>query len=354
MPGGVRRAASAASPASAHPRRPVTAMWPLVVTSTVEVTTRGHVSGSCGRPRRRESVLGHGDPVREEPSITRTTAGHRVETPQGRSSRTTLRNRGALSPTQGILLEKARSPLDVARAVLSVLPPDTVVSHTSAARLLNLPLPERWSPLEPVHVTVRPPRRAPRRRGVIGHKADTLIATSVDGVPCTSLAVTWAQLAGMLSFPDLVAVTDAVLGRECRVQGLVTPELLATVMPRGARGAASARDALLRADGGAASRKETQLRLLVASWGVPTPCVNADIFDEVGGWVATCDLVWFEQKVALEYEGDHHRTNRRQWQHDIERIRLLESLGWDVKRATSQDLRRPARLREALLAALNR
>lgn len=288
----------------------------------------------------------------EEPYIVRTTTGHGVETPQGPVSRTTLRHQGALSPTQGVVLEQAQSPVDMSRAVLSVVSPQAVISHVTAARLLNLPLPDRWSPLEPVHVTVPPGARSPRRRGVIGHTAKKLVTTSVRGVPCSSLASTWAQLAGMLSPQDLVAVTDAVLGRECRVQGLVTSDLLAAALPRGGRGVVSARTALGVANGAAASRKETQLRLLVASWGVPTPCVNADIYDEVGGWVATCDLVWFEQKVALEYEGDHHRTDRRQWQHDIERIRLLEALGWKVLRATSQDLRRPARLREALLAAM--
>lgn len=276
-----------------------------------------------------------------------------MDTPGGRVSRTMLRSGSAWSPTQGVLVGGA-SPVAAARAVLEVVTGDAVISHSSAARLLEIPLPGRWDPLEPVHVTVRPPRRAPRRRGVVGHSAARLTVVSVQGVPCTSLAQTWAQLAGVLEERDLVAAADAVLGRTCPVQGQVSTELLLSMLPAGARGARVGRVALELADGGAASAPESCLRLLVLGWGVPKPEVNAHILDGDGQWLARGDLVWFEQKVVVEYEGDHHRTDRRQWQHDIARVRLLEATGWTVIRAAAQDLRRPAQLRQALLAALAR
>ncbi|WP_159461889.1 endonuclease domain-containing protein [Kytococcus aerolatus] len=202
-------------------------------------------------------------------------------------------------------------------------------------------------------MSVEPPRVPPRRRGVKGHKARGLEVVTVAGLRCTALAQTWAHLAGSLGDADLVALTDAVLGLHCPVDGLLSQEVLAGRLRPGVAGNPRALRALAVADGGAASAPESRLRLLVLSWGVPAPAVNAHILDEDGQWLATGDLVWFEQKVVVEYEGDHHRTDRRQWQHDIARVRFLEAAGWTVIRATAQDLRRPAQLREALLARLS-
>ena len=74
--------------------------------------------------------------------------------------------------------------------------------------------------------------------------------------------------------------------------------------------------------------------------------------DGIEKFIARGDFVWREAKVVVEYEGDHHRTHRRQWQHDIARTRLLEALGWRVVRITASDLR-DARLRRELLALLH-
>lgn len=45
---------------------------------------------------------------------------------------------------------------------------------------------------------------------------------------------------------------------------------------------------------------------------------------------------------VLEYEGDHHRTDRRQWRDDVYRHELLHDLGWVVLLFHADDvLRRP-------------
>lgn len=285
----------------------------------------------------------------------RTTRGHRVTTPEGRvTSRMALQDAGAWSPTQGLLVTSATRCHEVALAVLEVLPAHCVLSHVTAARLHGLPLPSMWTPHEPVHVSVEPPLTPPRRRGVKGHRVRGLTVAEVGETRCTSLAQTWAQMAVVLGEADHVALTDAVLGRRCPVEGLVTPDLLASRLRAGSKGNSRALRALAQADAGAASAPESRLRLLVLTWGVPAPAVNAPVLDVDGQWLATGDLVWRDQRVVLEYEGDHHRTDRRQWQHDISRTRLLEAAGWAVIRATARDLRRPAQLREALLVALAR
>jgi len=44
------------------------------------------------------------------------------------------------------------------------------------------------------------------------------------------------------------------------------------------------------------------------------------------------DLAYPHLRIAIEYEGDQHRTDPRQWQRDIEKHELLADLGWRVIR----------------------
>jgi very-short-patch-repair endonuclease len=41
--------------------------------------------------------------------------------------------------------------------------------------------------------------------------------------------------------------------------------------------------------------------------------------------------------VAAEYDGDQHRSDRRQYVRDIARIRKLERMGWIVVRVIAED-----------------
>jgi very-short-patch-repair endonuclease len=54
--------------------------------------------------------------------------------------------------------------------------------------------------------------------------------------------------------------------------------------------------------------------------------------------------------VAVEYDGDQHRVDRRQYLKDIRRLEALEQMGWLVVRVVAED--RPAdivrRVRRAL------
>ena len=51
------------------------------------------------------------------------------------------------------------------------------------------------------------------------------------------------------------------------------------------------------------------------------------------------DMGWDDIKVAVEYEGDHHRTDRRQFHHDIRRYEEIAELGWITVRVTAEDSR---------------
>lgn len=58
--------------------------------------------------------------------------------------------------------------------------------------------------------------------------------------------------------------------------------------------------------------------------------------------------------VLIEYEGDHHRTDRRQWQRDVAKHAACVDAGWQVERLTAANVypsTRPAvvRVRAALM-----
>ena len=96
---------------------------------------------------------------------------------------------------------------------------------------------------------------------------------------------------------------------------------------------------------GSASPQESRTRLLLVMAGLPEPALNAPIFDVDGSLLAIGDLVWWEQKVVVEYEGDQHRSDRVQWQRDIARYRRLQEVGWYAIRVTAEDLEcRPAQV----------
>jgi hypothetical protein len=87
---------------------------------------------------------------------------------------------------------------------------------------------------------------------------------------------------------------------------------------------------------------ETRLRLLLVLAGLPEPEVGHAIVDGPGP-VAWPDLSYPAIRVAIEYDGGHHRESARQWSSDKVRGRLVRDLGWDLLEVTADDLaRRPA------------
>jgi len=69
---------------------------------------------------------------------------------------------------------------------------------------------------------------------------------------------------------------------------------------------------------------ETVTRLRLVDSGFPCPVVGADVWDDLGCWIARPDMCWPQIRVALEYDGDHHRTDRWQYVKDIHRRERLE------------------------------
>ncbi|GLE50558.1 hypothetical protein [Mycobacterium montefiorense] len=104
---------------------------------------------------------------------------------------------------------------------------------------------------------------------------------------------------------------------------------------RGARGLRQLNDVLPLVDGGAASPKESWLRLLLLDAGLPKPTTQIPVHR---GWqlVGLLDMGWEDHLVAVEYDGDQHRADRRQFVRDINRIAAMQELGWVVIRVVAE------------------
>ena len=105
---------------------------------------------------------------------------------------------------------------------------------------------------------------------------------------------------------------------------------------KGRRGIRAARAALDLVDAGAESPRETWLRLLLVHAGFPRPQTQIPVY-EFGRLIARLDMGWEDIKVAAEYEGDHHRIDRRRFNNDIRRLETLTELDWIVVRVTAED-----------------
>ncbi|MDT5147820.1 MAG: hypothetical protein QOC58_2465 [Mycobacterium sp.] len=156
--------------------------------------------------------------------------------------------------------------------------------------------------------------------------------TSVDRLPVTSVARSAFDLGRHLPRGQALARLDALMR--------ATPFSFEDVAPLakrhpGARGVRRLMDVLPLVDGGAASPKESWLRLLLIDAGLPKPATQIPVND---GWrtVGVLDMGWEDFMVALEYDGDQHRTDRRQFVKDIARLAKLQDLGWTVIRVVAE------------------
>ncbi|TDZ94330.1 type IV toxin-antitoxin system AbiEi family antitoxin [Mycobacteroides salmoniphilum] len=156
----------------------------------------------------------------------------------------------------------------------------------------------------------------------------------VRGMCVTTPARTALDLAGRYPDAYVVPAVDAL----CRETGLTTAEVLSLAERyRGRRGIRKARAALDLVDPGAQSPKESWLRLLLIRAGLP--CPTTQILVHNGDFVplAYVDMGWEDVMVGVEYDGDHHRSNRRQYVKDIQRLEMLEGLGWLIVRVVAED-----------------
>lgn len=254
-----------------------------------------------------------------------------------------LQARDLSSPHRGV---RATADTPASRLVerclelLPVLRDDESFAHVTALALWDVPLPHRLA-MEPLHVACVESRQS-RRPGVRGHRFPSDAARLLGDLPVASPVAAMIQAARELSLDELVEVGDSLAGtwsRHPAARGIPVAELSAAAADaRGRPGIGRLRDALQLVRPRVDSRRETMLRLLVIRAGLPEPDVNLKKFSADGSYLGKPDLSYEGAKLALEFQGDHHRLDRETWRRDLRRRERFEDAGWRVVLVSDDDL----------------
>ena len=203
---------------------------------------------------------------------------------------------------------------------------DGVIAGLTAARLYGSQWVSDDLPIEIVSPNARPPQGIMTCAMSLG-QGETV---GLGVLTVTSLARTAFDLARIRPFGTAVARLDALAN--AAPLSRVDIDDIASRHP-GLRGLRQVGRVLNQHDPGSQSPKESWLRLLVVGAGFPRPRTQIPVL--CGGRRYYLDMGWEDVKVALEYDGDHHRTDKRQFARDIVRLEDLQQLGWIVVRVAA-------------------
>ena len=216
------------------------------------------------------------------------------------------------------------------------------VSHISAVDMWKVERPSQTNFVsDKLHVTVSDPRlsrlASPDAYVHCWSGLDSShIRYTTDGIGVLNAEATWALMAKGTQVDGLTELGESMIrhGRttESKLRDFVEHETFQCK--------AKCYDALTLMDSSSDSPKETQTRLCLYSYGLWGFTSNYSVpgisFDN--GAAITLDLADPELLIGIEYDGDHHRTDRTQWRRDAWNRRQLESMGWTVVSVTQLDL----------------
>lgn len=255
-----------------------------------------------------------------------------------------LRAGDLAAPFRAVRTKVPPSTVDeTCRAYLLRAGPDEFFSHVTAARLWGIPLPAALKRGPQLDVAVRLPSFPPQADGVLGHRLQRWIrVVRLRGLPTVDPVECWVELASILDVDDLVVAGDHLVRRE---KPLATVEELwdAVAGAKWVRGVPKLRRAIPLVRPGTDSPPESVTRLILIRGGLPEPVVGHKVFDG-GEYVGRPDLAYVEERIAIEYEGDGHRTDQETFRRDIERKERFHDAGWRTLRVTAEHLQVPAAL----------
>jgi very-short-patch-repair endonuclease len=214
-----------------------------------------------------------------------------------------------------------------------------VASHRSAAELWELP----GRSTEFVEITC-PRWRRGQHDGLVVHESRALSdedATTIDGIPVTTVPRTLFDLAGVVGPGTLDLAIATALRRR-----LTTRRDLQAVFDRlgrrGRPGTAQFRAALtahLADQAETESEAEHRIMRLLAKHGLPTPVPQYEIRRPDGRFVARVDFAYPDLKIAIEYDSYAHHLGIEAHDRDGARRNAIVGMGWIPITATGADLR---------------
>ncbi|MDT5081991.1 MAG: hypothetical protein QOJ80_6628 [Mycobacterium sp.] len=147
----------------------------------------------------------------------------------------------------------------------------------------------------------------------------------IDGISVATPQRSAYELGRYLPRDAAVAHLDAL----SRATGLAADHVAPLIERyKGARNIRALRTAIDLMDGGAQSPKETWLRLLLIDAGYPRPQTQIPVLDDTSLPFAFLDMGWDDVMIAVEYDGEQHRTETVQYRWDVRRLRKIHDRDW--------------------------
>ncbi len=209
--------------------------------------------------------------------------------------------------------------------------PRALASHYTAASLWGGVVPSTVD----IHVTVPAGMTTRRPRGLVVHSAERTAARRY-GVPVTSVAGTFIDMARYLGLLDLVVLGDSLM----QSTGISAAALMGAARRSSGRNVRLARRAAGLVRPGVDSPMETRSRLLIVLAGLPEPCVNYVFRDEGGAIRRRLDMAYVKHRLAIEYDGRQHANSTAQWHEDVVRREEFDGQGWRLLVLHGRDIYR--------------
>jgi very-short-patch-repair endonuclease len=210
------------------------------------------------------------------------------------------------------------------------LPEEAVFSGQTAAWIHGLDL-DPCSPIEATvarDVPVRARVGAKLRRAALA-RADV---SNYRGFRVTTPLRTACDLGRRRDLVECVVALDMALHAElvdlARVEQWVQSH-------SGSFGIKRLRRAVSLAEPRSESPMETRLRLELVRTRLPAPCVQKELYDSSGTFIARVDLFYPDIRLVIEFDGQNHRDRLVP---DLRRQNALVSAGYEVLRFTAADL----------------
>lgn len=156
---------------------------------------------------------------------------------------------------------------------------------------------------------------------------------------CVTAACAWAHTAAILPLEEVVVLADSMMRRDQRLKRTTFEELQRYVAEaRGFEGIRKCRQALRLIRENTDSSQETRTRIALIRYGLPVPDVNHRMVLPGSSRSVYLDMAYPELRIAIEYDGKHHRFNSGQVLVDDQRREEIENAGWKYIKVTFMDL----------------
>ena len=206
--------------------------------------------------------------------------------------------------------------------------PGAVLSHLEAAALHDL----RQIGGGPVNVTATGRHELAGIRCHWARRLDPQDATAVDGIPVTSLARTYLDLAEVLNRRRLITALETAQRQNKLDLGAVDAVLARNPGRHGIKPLQAAVAELTDEPPFIQSPSEQAFREIICSHGLPVPQFNVYVEGEL------VDVVWREHRLIVEVDSWSYHRGKRSFQNDRRRDATLLRAHWRVLRFTYEQV----------------